>query len=262
MDLFERKQWKELNALVEEYHTYTPAQDVEKELHSLLISADVANYVAWLRNLGRGFRDLSDNTLRKLYNGLVSQYKVKELKELLSFFKSQHIFNVEYKSIDILLADIQQDAPLKGLEPRVNEKIELALEVLAAQLRYNQKHESEDSVTIYTLDEWFNKLAHLALSRKVARAKFMVLFEEIFTHHFEFMHLEHIHASGLFLNIIETFYYGSYVTTSKLQALFADVINGSDTEGKLSKLRDSLVVYRARTGKFAFPNARRLVAEF
>lgn len=80
MELFERQQWKELNALVEEYHTYTPAQDVEKELHSLLISADVGNYVAWLRNLGRGFKDLSDNTLRKLYNGLVSQYKVKELK--------------------------------------------------------------------------------------------------------------------------------------------------------------------------------------
>jgi hypothetical protein len=136
------------------------------------------------------------------------------------------------------------------------------LDVLAAQLRYNQKHESEESVTIYTLDEWFNKLAHLALSRKVARGKFTALFEEIFTKHYEYMHLEHIHASRLFLNIIETFYYGSYVTTSKLQAIFADVINGEDAEGNLSKLRDSLVVYRTRTGKFAFPNARRLLAEF
>lgn len=101
--------------MVEDYHTYTPAQDVEKELHSLLISADVGNYVAWLHNLGRSFKDLSDNTLRKLYNGLVSQYKVKELKELLNFFKNKRIFNVEYKSIEILLSDIQQDAPLQGL---------------------------------------------------------------------------------------------------------------------------------------------------
>ncbi len=77
LELFEGKQWKELNRIVEEYHTYTPAQDVEKELHPLLISADVGNYVAWLRNVGRGFKDLSDNTLRKLYNGLVSQYRVK-----------------------------------------------------------------------------------------------------------------------------------------------------------------------------------------
>lgn len=246
--------------MVEEYHTYTPAQDVEKELHPLLISSDVGNYVVWLKNIGRGFKDLSDNTLLKLYNGLIGQYKVKELKELLGFFKNQNAFNVEYKSIDVLLADIQQDAPLKGLEQRVNEKIELVLDILAAQLRYNQKHESEQTVTIYTLDEWFNKLAHLALSRKVARPKFMALFEEIFINHYEYMHLEHIHASRLFLNIIETFYYGSYITTSKLQALFADVINGVDVEGNLTKLRDSLVIYRARTGKFAFPNARRLLS--
>lgn len=47
---------------------------------------------------------------------------------------------MEYKSIDLLLADIDQNAPLQGLEKRVNEKIDIALEVLAAQLRYNQKY--------------------------------------------------------------------------------------------------------------------------
>lgn len=69
----------------------------------------------WIKNVGRTYdKGFSEATLKKLYNGLVSQYRVKELKELLTFFKSKY-FNVEYKSIDILLADIEKDSPLKGL---------------------------------------------------------------------------------------------------------------------------------------------------
>jgi hypothetical protein len=109
---------------------------------------------------------------------------------------------VEYKSIGIYLGDIEKESPLKGLEQKVNERIDVILDILAVQLKYNQKNEASKNAVVSTLDEWFDNLAHLALDRRVGKTKFIALFEEIFIRQYEYVKLEHIYASGLFLNII------------------------------------------------------------
>jgi hypothetical protein len=112
---------------------------------------------------------------------------------------------------------------------------------------------------VYTLDEWFNKLAHLALNRQVSKGKFIALFEEIFIKHYEYINLEHVYSSGLFLDIMENYYFGSYVTTAKLQAIFMDMLHSNiDLQSELARLRNKLIAYRIKNGKFAFPNVRRL----
>lgn len=68
---FEQKNWKELNKIIHRYNEYTLPQDIEKEVHSLLIATDASSYIAWLSSDGKGFKELSDTTLKKLYNGLV-----------------------------------------------------------------------------------------------------------------------------------------------------------------------------------------------
>jgi hypothetical protein len=246
---------------VQNYHQYTAAQDIEKELHSLLISADVGLYVEWLRKVGRGFKDLADNTLRRLYNALVDQYRPAQLKELLAFCRTRD-FDPSYRSIDALLSDVDRDSPLKGLEQRVNQKIELILDILAVQLQFNQKNEAEDNVVLYTLGDWFEKLAHLALDRQVSRGKFQALFEELFMRHCDYIKFDHLHQSGLFLNVIERFYFGSHVGTGKLLALFKDVIHNQAYEEYMVRLKQKLVAYKVRTGKFAFPNAKNLLGQF
>lgn len=47
---------------------------------------------------------------------------------------------------------------------------------MSVQLNYNQKHENDQTAEVYTLDEWFTKLAYLALERKVSKLKFGALF--------------------------------------------------------------------------------------
>lgn len=104
-----------------------------------MINNNPSSYFDWLRITGKDFQEISDATLKKLYKALVRQYRVKELKELLTYFKSRD-FDVEYKSIDILLKDIEKDSPLAGLEAKVNQKIDVILDILSVQLAFNQKY--------------------------------------------------------------------------------------------------------------------------
>jgi hypothetical protein len=261
LSLFESRSWQELNEIVQNYYHYTSAAEVEKELHPLLLAHNVAHYVQWIATLGRTYKDLSGSTLSKLYHELIRQERAQELRDFLAYFEEEGGFNPGYHSIDALLRSVEKDSPLRGLEQRVNEKIEIALTILRVQLAYNQAN--EELIQVYTLDTWFDTLAHLAIDRKV-KIRFLPVFEEIFIRHYPYVILEHVYESGLFLNVIETYYYGSHLTTRKLWHLFQDFVNGDQFSQQLIRLRDSIVEYRLRTGKFAFPNVKnmRLLLDF
>ena len=201
--MFSRKNWKELGDFIQKQYSSVPAADLEKELHSLLIAADASSYVQWVRSKGRNYKDLSEKTLRKLYNQLLKQQRHAELKELLEFFAEKG-FNVEYRSVDTVMFDLTKDAPLRGLEQQLIPKIDLAISIFKVQKAFfvSQTDTKIPYEEVYSLGEWFRTLAYLALDRKIATRKFLALFDEIFSNHWQSISNDGVYGSGLFLRVI------------------------------------------------------------
>lgn len=130
--MFSRKNWKELSDFIQKSYSSIPEEYIEKELHSLLIATDASSYLQWIRSKGRNYKDLSEKTLRKLYNQLLRQQKHVQLKELLDFFL-ENGFNVEYRSADTVMFDLTKEAPLRGLEQQLGQKIDLAIYIFKVQ---------------------------------------------------------------------------------------------------------------------------------
>ncbi len=67
------------------------------------------------------------------------------------------------------------------------------------------------------------------------------------------------HSNGVFLDIMETYYYGSHITTPQIGQLFEHLFHMRNNCIFLHKFKDSLKMYRIKTGKSPFPNAKRLM---
>lgn len=64
-----------------------------------------------------------------------------------------------------------------------------------------------------------------------------------------------IHSDGLFLDIIESHYFGSHISTKKLDSLFRHAFKESNYFANLEKLKNSMRLYKATNGLSPFPNA-------
>jgi len=65
--------------------------------------------------------------------------------------------------------------------------------------------------------------------------------------------LAYIHANGLFLDVIENYYFGSHIGSIKLNALFSHVFDQNDFHVLMMSFRNILMQYKVKTGKVPFP---------
>lgn len=69
----------------------------------------------------------------------------------------------------------------------------------------------------YLIDSWFVKLWQIVKQRRLCRDSFVDLFETLVCDHYKGISLMPIHSKGVFLDILETYYFGSHATTKKIK---------------------------------------------
>ena len=99
----------------------------------------------------------------------------------------------------------------------------------------------------YHLGSWFPKLWSIVKGNNVLLDEFIRLFEHLIQNHEEILFME-IHSNGLFIDVLETYYYGSHITTEKIQLLFEHILELECFFDSLDKIRDSMRLYKIKTG--------------
>ena len=135
LELLDRKAWKELDEKVKKYGEYAGPEEVENELFSTLIESNPASFWEWASSQGR-CEGLKLSTLKRIYDGLVREGRVEAIRQVLGYLRAVR-FNPEYKSIDVLMAEQERELSAGELERRIEERIEVVLDILEMQLRYN-----------------------------------------------------------------------------------------------------------------------------